>query len=361
MNRLPLALCAGLLSALVASSAWAALHMRADLSGANEVPPNGSLGTGVGFFLIDTDTNTLFFHVDYSGLGAPETAAHIHGFAAPGVNAGVLVGLPAANPKMGAWNYAEAQEANILAGLTYVNIHTSAFPGGEIRGQIEIDPGTDMVALLNGAAEVPPNASAAQGIGAFDIDTAANTLSYEIRYGGLGSAEIAAHIHGFAAPGVNAGVLVGLPGANPKIGVWNYLEAQEANILAGLAYANIHTNGFPGGEIRGQIVGQTPATDAPVLPGAVAEIGLTAAPNPVRDGSLALFYRTGAEGRVSVQIVDVTGRVVRHVFDANGNASGILAWDTRDDAGAPVAAGVYFARIVTEAGGSATERVVVLR
>jgi Cu/Zn superoxide dismutase len=351
----------GALAVGFASSAWSEAHLQADINAANEVPPNGSAATGVGQCLIDTNTNTLFYHVDYSGLSAAETAAHIHGFAPPGVNAGVLIALPASNPKIGAWSYAEAQEANILAGQTYFNIHTTAFPGGEVRGQIVIDPDTDMIALINAAAEVPPNASPAQGIAVFDLDTTANTLNYEIRYGNLTSAEIAAHIHGFAPPGTNAGVLVGLAGPSPKIGVWNYAEGQEADLVAGLAYVNIHTSNFPGGEIRGQIVGPSPATDASILPSASAELGLVAAPNPVREGTMALFYRSPADGHVNVQILDVTGRVVRSVYDADGRATGILAWDTRDEAGVPVASGVYFARITTEAGEAATERVVVLR
>ena len=108
----------------------------ASLDGSQEVPPNGSAGTGTATFTIDDVANTVTYTIMYSGLSAPETAAHIHGMAPPGANAGVLHSLPAGQPKNGVWNYLEAQEAGILSGLTYVNIHTSAFPGGEIRGQI---------------------------------------------------------------------------------------------------------------------------------------------------------------------------------------------------------------------------------
>ena len=100
-----------------------------------EVPTNASLATGSGTVTVNTLTNTLSYNITHNV--ANETAAHIHGPAARGVNAGVLVGLPAGPNKVGTWNYPEAQEANILNGLTYINIHSAAFGGGEIRGQID--------------------------------------------------------------------------------------------------------------------------------------------------------------------------------------------------------------------------------
>lgn len=107
------------------------------LSGAEEVPPNGSPATGTGLVTIDTDTNQLNYNITFSGLEGTETAAHIHGFAPPGTNAGVLYALPTGNPKIGSITYTEAQEANFLAGLSYVNIHSTVYGGGEIRGQID--------------------------------------------------------------------------------------------------------------------------------------------------------------------------------------------------------------------------------
>jgi hypothetical protein len=108
-----------------------------NISAANEVPVNASPATGIAYIELDTAANTLTYHITYSGLTTAETAAHIHGFAAAGANAGVLHPLPAtAGVKDGTWTYLEAQEADILAGRTYINIHTSGNPGGEIRGQI---------------------------------------------------------------------------------------------------------------------------------------------------------------------------------------------------------------------------------
>jgi hypothetical protein len=115
------------------------------LQGSQEVPPNASPATGSGTAVLDTDTNTLNFNISFSGLTAPQTAAHFHGPAAPGVNAGVLFGLPLGSPINGTWNMTDEHEGWILAGLVYVNVHTTAFPGGEIRGQvIEVVNATDV-------------------------------------------------------------------------------------------------------------------------------------------------------------------------------------------------------------------------
>ena len=88
---------------------------------------------------MDTDANTLSVNVSDSGgpaLTTPEIAAHIHGFAPPGTPAGILFGLPLGSPKIAVWNFTEVQQPSIIAGLSYVNLHTTMFPVGEIRGQI---------------------------------------------------------------------------------------------------------------------------------------------------------------------------------------------------------------------------------
>lgn len=362
MSRFPARAFFPLFSLLALSVPASALETyRADLSGASEVPPNGSGGTGVAFVVIDTAANTLQYHISYSGLTGTETAAHIHGYAPPGVNAGIVHGLPSGNPKVGVWTYAEVNEADILAGNTYVNVHTTAFPGGEVRGQIVPDNTVHLVAAMNGAQEVPPTASTGTGVGFFTIDTGANTISYDIRFGGLVGAQTNAHIHGFAPPGVNAGVLHPLALGSPTVGVWAYNAADEANILADLAYVNIHTNVAPGGEIRGQVINITGPTDVTLSDAADASAPfLRAFPNPVQDGSCALFYRAPAGTRLAVDVIDVQGRVVRHLHDAEVGGEGSLTWDTRDDAGRPVATGVYFARIAAD-GKSNVGRLVVLR
>ena len=115
----------------------------ATLDGLQETPPVVTPATGFGSFVIDTTANTLTFHIEFSGLLAPENNAHIHGFAPPGTPAGILYPLPAGSPKTGVITYLESEEQGILTGQTYVNVHSTMFPAGEIRGQIvpAIGPG----------------------------------------------------------------------------------------------------------------------------------------------------------------------------------------------------------------------------
>jgi hypothetical protein len=110
----------------------------ADLSGAQEVPPTPSRGTGQAEVQFNTHTNVITWKVTYAGLSAPATAGHIHGPADPGKNAGVVVPFTniMAQPVTGQATLNAAQVADLVAGRWYVNIHSTAHPGGEIRGQL---------------------------------------------------------------------------------------------------------------------------------------------------------------------------------------------------------------------------------
>ena len=112
--------------------------MKATLDGKSEVPPNASAGTGTADIDYDAATKKLSWKLTYSGLSGPATAAHFHGPADPGKNAGVAVAIPNAtsSPAEGSATLTDAQAADLTAGKYYVNVHTAANPGGEIRGQV---------------------------------------------------------------------------------------------------------------------------------------------------------------------------------------------------------------------------------
>ncbi len=112
--------------------------MKATLDGKSEVPPNASAGTGTADIDYDAATKKLSWKLTYSGLSGPATAAHFHGPAEPGKNAGVAVAIPGAtaSPVEGSATLTDAQAADLMAGKYYINVHTAANPGGEIRGQV---------------------------------------------------------------------------------------------------------------------------------------------------------------------------------------------------------------------------------
>ncbi len=131
------------LSALAGASIAQAetVKLSAALDAAQQVPPNDSKGTGKADLTYDTETKTLEWTVEYSGLSGDAAAAHIHGPADAGANADVVIPFEnPASPIKGSATLTDAQAADLEAGKYYVNIHTAANKGGEIRGQITKAP-----------------------------------------------------------------------------------------------------------------------------------------------------------------------------------------------------------------------------
>jgi hypothetical protein len=125
------------LSTVAVSACAGPAYYQGPMSAAYEVPPKATqaVGTVVGVYY--PSTKALTWTVNYQGLSGPATAAHIHGPAAPGANAPVVI--PSAvtpSPITGGATLTDAQAADLTAGLYYFNIHTAANPGGEMRGQM---------------------------------------------------------------------------------------------------------------------------------------------------------------------------------------------------------------------------------
>jgi hypothetical protein len=236
------------------------------LSGIQEVPFNSSQGTGTADVSYNKTTRRLTYTITFSGLTGNPTAGHIHASAPRGTNASVIIpfsGLPASTSGTinGSAVITAAQETDLLNGLFYFNLHTAAFPGGEIRGQIEFLNQSFMVSKLNiplsGDQEVPAKMVAGTGNGTVVYNKNTKLLSYSVTYSNLTNLT-AGHIHGSAPRGVNASVLIpfsGLPASTSGTinGSAVITAAQETALLNGLFYFNLHTTANPGGEIRGQI------------------------------------------------------------------------------------------------------------
>ena len=112
--------------------------LHATLSGTQEVPANGTAGSGTLEARLDTQTNTLVWTLTYAGLTGPVKAGHFHGPAATGNNAPVALAFTGnlESPIKGTATLTPTQAADLLAGKWYVNLHTAANPGGEVRGQV---------------------------------------------------------------------------------------------------------------------------------------------------------------------------------------------------------------------------------
>ena len=123
--------------AIATPSMAANVNLKADLKGAGEVPPVDSKGAGSVSATYDTATKKLSWKGSVSGLSGPATAAHFHAGEA-GKNGAVVVPIAGAENGSfeGSATLTDEQATDLMAGKWYVNVHTAANKGGEVRGQV---------------------------------------------------------------------------------------------------------------------------------------------------------------------------------------------------------------------------------
>src|SRR5262245_50568774 len=147
---------------LSTGAALAQWTFQATLTGAAEVPANGSPATGFGTVILSLDQTKITVDESWSGLTAPANASHIHGPGGVGTNASVLFpfsGVPSATsgsiPEQ-QFSITPTQVSYLFSGFLYMNVHDLNFQGGEIRGQLLLVPEPAAAALfgLGGAAAV---------------------------------------------------------------------------------------------------------------------------------------------------------------------------------------------------------------
>ena len=226
------------------------------LSGAQEVPPVESDAMGYGYALFNTLNNGVTLNVVTTGV-EDATMAHIHtGFA--GVSGGVLVPLVQNADDVNQWSSGgelvldDATAMLLLSGGHYVNIHTPANPGGELRGQITASNIEVYGVVATGVQEVPAVTTNAMATGSITLNTTTMEINGTMTMSGLMPSM--GHIH-VGAVGVNGGVAV--PFIDAGNGVWTVNATLDADSMAlmqaGGLYTNFHTAANPGGEVRGQI------------------------------------------------------------------------------------------------------------
>ena len=224
----------------------------ATLTGAQETPPTGSTATGTGVFVFDPETGTMSGTETTTGVTA--TVSHMHigpiGTAAP--VAIPFTGGPA-NFTMPSTVLTAAQVASLQAGSFYANVHSAAFPGGEIRGQLYFPV---RMANLSGGQETPPNASAGTGSGTFMINPFTRAMAGRMTWSGVVATD--AHIHNapIGTPGaivIRGTVTTGDNGSLVINTATPPTDAVFAAFMQNNLYYNVHSATFPSGEIRGQL------------------------------------------------------------------------------------------------------------
>jgi len=162
MHRaLGFALSAAFVLVLAQPAAAATILFDIFIDGLQETPPNASPGTGTGSLSLDDTTGDYTISGTFAALLGTTTAAHIHGPAPFGAPAGIVDPLTidlgvTSGSFSGSGTFDAGEMTSLLAELYYVNIHSTFFAGGEIRGQIVLapvpEPGTLALVALGSAA-----------------------------------------------------------------------------------------------------------------------------------------------------------------------------------------------------------------
>ena len=168
-------------------------------------PRPTSIATGLGQLTFNLITGAITGGVSLTGVTA--TLAHIHQ-AYAGSNGPVIINFAANATDPNRWEpvagslLTAEQVTDLLAGKLYVNVHSAAFPDGEIRSQIKPADVTVVFTPLNGASVVPPVATTASGVAATTMDVKASLATVHLNVTGADDAT-EAHVH-IGAPGTNA-------------------------------------------------------------------------------------------------------------------------------------------------------------
>ncbi|MDB4928548.1 MAG: hypothetical protein JWM10_1032 [Myxococcaceae bacterium] len=232
-----------------AADAGSETVFEATLSGAQEVPSVSSAATGTATVTLNAARTAITYVVRHTLAGA--TAAHIH-TGAPGATGAVIIPFASATSEItGTATLTAAQVTELEAGGLYVNVHSAANPGGEIRGQILRHNEELYLAPLTGDQEVPRVASAATGASSVIFNPATSTIHYRLSTTLTPSA---AHIHRGIA-GVAGPVVYPFAPLGAAIDGTQAVNATDITELrGGRFYVNVHTAANANGELRGQLL-----------------------------------------------------------------------------------------------------------
>lgn len=228
----------------------------AHLNGKQETPAVTTNGMGTGYFMLASDG--LHYQVEVSNLAGGITGGHIND-GKIGMSGPVRYNLKFTNNMAsGVWRYEDMTKddvAALLNGDMYVNLQTNSFTDGEIRGQLLPAMAYAFHGELTPAQEVSDVDSNAMGM--FHGVLVGDSLVFEVTYKDLSTAFSGAHIHS-GAIGESGGIVKEITcdtAAMMCTGIWGGLSQSDKDALwNGGLYTNIHTQKYPNGELRAQIL-----------------------------------------------------------------------------------------------------------
>lgn len=226
------------------------------MNGKQEAPMVNSNGTGTGYFMLAADG--LHYSVEIGGLTGGVTAAHIHsgkiGEDGPARHTMKFTN----NMAQGVWRVEDMTNDDLnmlLRGEMYANVHTNSFTDGEIRGQVVPVMSTTFHGDMSPAQQTGDVDSKATGM--VHAALFGNTLVAKVTYKDLSTAFKMAHIHS-GRIGEDGPVVKDLScdtAAMTCMGIWmNMSDADKMALWNGGLYANVHTEKYGSGEVRGQLL-----------------------------------------------------------------------------------------------------------
>jgi hypothetical protein len=329
----------------------------AKLDGATEAPPVVTTGKGSAWAVLSADMKTLTYRMTYARLGAARTGAHFH---AGGTGGGAIV-QPltfSGNTVSGTWtSLPDSIVRHLMKGDIYLNIHTSTNPGGEIRGYLQVAQGVGFTVAMDGSQESPPTPSTAQGTGWVVLDSVGARLTYDVTVAGLNAALSAGHFHALPSGGIVKPITFV---DSTSDGVWSAIpDSILTSLTNGRLYVNVHTQPYPGGEIRGGVrYGTGVATGVEVVSQNVPSLFKLEQnyPNPFNPSTKIRFQLDKASS-VTLKIYNLIGQEVASLVEGTKQPG---TYDVLFDARA-LSSGVYFYRLSTAAGPTETRKMVLLK
>jgi hypothetical protein len=345
MKVLHTALLAAVLSALAPGKSEAGLLLSAWLDGKQEGLDSVKAKGVVGIKLNDAMDSAQVYGA-FNNLSGPITSAHLH--AGPrGINgppAVTITGWLKGNSIATTWGpIARSTVDSLLRGLFYVNVHTAAHPNGEIRGQVELERDLQFTAEIKGRFEKDSVATAAEGIGFFQLSADDSTLSTWVvyRYPVEDEADTLTMAHFHIGPkGENGPVAIDLTAdtsagfmmakkslTSPMNGITS--AAFLDSLKKGSVYINFHSKKHAGGLMRGQLTASQERFFPSILKGNTAGVppkGL--AITYLSDDGKMLWVRasyTGLTGSVTAAHLHKGTPVVVPIDSAMISATGIAA------------------------------------